>query len=463
MASVGSNTDRPRVTRQVKLKMVIIAIVPALLLLDTGVAVARGSPLGRVNLTVATFAVLALLAIFLIAVSQRGRWFLQKNGESLAHVCYSALAAWLAAEAIVALFVWYEPVRLGIPSANYHRRQPGTNLIFSPDSSLVPGIEGISHYTTNSQGIRGPEFPRRDSAYRILAIGGSTTENVFLDDTETWPHLVMQRLNQEEERGVVWVGNVGISGFRMVSHLKFVEESPLMEEVDALVFLIGANDFLHFLKSNLGGSELDKNERFQARLEKKISAKKKKSVTPIFQHSPILNVMWRLWNRRMSGRQAEGPSGRHYQVRRINRQESRISVTLPDLERPLQQYETLVRALVQLARGYRLRPIFITQPTLWGDNISERGRALLWLGEITEDEYISAEAGRIGIDKHNEVLLRVCERMGVECINTESMHGQERYFYDGFHFNEPGAIELARLVSKHLLDHAGSNGWDRSP
>ena len=444
MASVGSNTDGPRVTRQVKLKMVIIAIVPALLLLDTGVAVARGSPLGRVNLTGATFAVLALLAILLIAVSQRGRWFLQEHGESLAHVCYSALAAWLAAEAIVVLFVWYYPGDLN-SSANYHRRPPGTNLIFRPDSSFFPGIEGISHYTTNSQGIRGPEFPRRDSAYRILAIGGSTTECSFLDDTETWPHLVMERLNQEEERRVVWVGSVGISGSPTVNHLKFVEESSLMEEVDALVFLIGANDFNQFLRGRLRDGE------FVTR------------VKAIWQHSPILNVVRRSWYRRMSHLQAEDTSGRNYQARRIKRQESRISVTLPDLERPLQQYETRVRMLVQLARGYGLRPIFITQPTLWGDNISERGRALLWLGGITEDEYLSAEAGRIGIDKHNEVLLSVCERMGVECINTESMHGQERYFYDGFHFSELGAIELARLVSKHLLDHADSNGWDRSP
>jgi hypothetical protein len=127
------------------------------------------------------------------------------------------------------------------------------------------------------------------------------------------------------------------------------------------------------------------------------------------------------------------------------------------MARALQGYEARLETIVQLTRGYGLRVVFVTQPTLWNENLSERGRGLLWLGDITEGQYLSIEAGRAGIDKHNDVLISVCKRMDVECINTESMHGQERYFYDDFHFTEAGTRELARLVAEHFLGHASSN------
>ena len=111
------------------------------------------------------------------------------------------------------------------------------------------------------------------------------------------------------------------------------------------------------------------------------------------------------------------------------------------------------------ARSHGLRPIFVTQPTLWDENLGPDGRALLWLGDISDDEFVSVEAGREGIDRHNDVLMRVCERMGVECISTASMHGQERFFYDDFHFNEAGAAALARIIGDHLTARARADAW----
>ena len=44
---------------------------------------------------------------------------------------------------------------------------------------ILPGIEGEWSLLANSQGIRGSEFPR-DQSYKILTIGGSTTECLLL-------------------------------------------------------------------------------------------------------------------------------------------------------------------------------------------------------------------------------------------------------------------------------------------
>ena len=112
----------------------------------------------------------------------------------------------------------------------------------------MPGIEGESRFTVNSLGIRGPELPPREAAYRILCVGGSTTECLYLDDTESWPHLLMEMLSQQRYRQPVWVGNIGMSGYSTVHHLKFLSEDDLRKQIDCVLFMVGANDFGTFLR-----------------------------------------------------------------------------------------------------------------------------------------------------------------------------------------------------------------------
>ena len=179
----------------------------------------------------------------------------------LVHVGLSAVVAWIAAEVIVAGYLYYgSGVNPFTSAPPFHTRPAGRHVTFLPAKESFPGIVGVSRYTTNSQGLRGPEFPPRDAAYRILTIGGSTTECIYLDDTETWQHLLMQRLNQQGHRQPVWIGSAGISGFPTLNHLRFVTESPLMQQVDALIFLIGANDFNQFLRGNLRDNVFHRTE-----------------------------------------------------------------------------------------------------------------------------------------------------------------------------------------------------------
>jgi hypothetical protein len=75
------------------------------------------------------------------------------------------------------------------PSGKYYPWLPNLHRIFRPDPNIMPGVQGESNFIVNSQGVRGDEFSPDDD-YRILAIGGSTTECLYLDQTEAWPYLV---------------------------------------------------------------------------------------------------------------------------------------------------------------------------------------------------------------------------------------------------------------------------------
>jgi lysophospholipase L1-like esterase len=430
----------------VRVTLWILAAIPALLLVDTGVAIARGAAVGRLDLAMIILAAGALSCVaFTLIVRRRGN-FPALSG-TIAYLGTSVVVAWFAAEVIVAGFVLYTSgVNPFTAAPPFHTRAPRQDITFRPNAASFPGVVGPSHYTTNSRGLRGPEFPPREAAYRILTIGGSTTECLYLDDTETWQHLLMNRLNLRDGRQQVWIGSAGISGYPTVNHLRFVADSPLMEEVDALIFLIGANDLSQFLRGNLRDGVFGMD--VQA------------TVQPFWRFSPILQMVRDRWERRQSSMEAEDVVGNNVPRRRAQRQTARITDRIDGIDEALRQYESRVEALVTLARGHGLRPIFLTQPTLWDKNLSATTRALLSYGDITDDEYLSVEAGRDGIDRHNAVLMRVCDRMSVECVSTAAMHGQERFYYDDFHFNEAGAAELARIVGDHLLSRGSGDSWD---
>lgn len=424
------------------LKVATITALPALLLLDTGIAILRGWPVNRLDLLVLVCAILPLGVLMLLVSIPTGRTLLHKHGLPLAYLSFSALIAWPGAEAIASIYLLHYPVQT-LP--HVHRRLPGRQWLFRIDSVLMPGISADSRYTTNSRGIRGPEFPPRDAAYRILGIGGSTTESTHLDDDETWLHLVMEKLNHGDRAKDVWVGNIGISGWPTVNHLQFVERSPLMRQIDCLLVLVGANDLNQFLRGNLVNGKFLGNESV-ARAQ------------PIWRRSSILMLIRERWYRRLESPVAEGAAGENYRRRRLERQQSPIRDMLPDLKQALRGYKGRLQWIVEHSRRKGVQVVFITQPTMWDKNLSADARALLWLGDTKDGRFISVEAGREGIDKYNETLLATCEEMGVPCIDTRSMHGQEQYYYDDFHFTEAGARELARLVANGLEQVPGCHG-----
>ena len=94
----------------------------------------------------------------------------------------------------VTIFLVISEVALrAIENDKYYVWQPGLQKIFHPSPDIMPGISGISHFTINKFGLRGDVFT--EGTYRILAVGGSTTESLYLDDTEAWPYLVQEILN----------------------------------------------------------------------------------------------------------------------------------------------------------------------------------------------------------------------------------------------------------------------------
>src|SRR3989339_1653451 len=78
-------------------------------------------------------------------------------------------------------------------SSGYFTLIPQTTITMLPDSSIFPGIHGVSVFKTNKYGIRGREITAMDTL-KILTVGGSTTECLYLDQSETWQALLEEKM-----------------------------------------------------------------------------------------------------------------------------------------------------------------------------------------------------------------------------------------------------------------------------
>ncbi len=133
------------------------------------------------------------------------------------------------------------------PPTKFFALAPGINSLFKPQPEIFPGISGESRYVTSSDGIRGDELASAP-ARRILVLGGSAAECIYLDGSEAWPRLLQEKLSATTGEKV-WVGNIGASGQNSRDHLQQLRYlPPQYPEIKTYAVLLGVNDFLMRLK-----------------------------------------------------------------------------------------------------------------------------------------------------------------------------------------------------------------------
>jgi hypothetical protein len=117
---------------------------------------------------------------------------------------------------------------------------PLLNREFIPKPGVLYGMADKSLFSVNSNGIRGAEFSEKSKNQRhILAIGGSTTECLYLDNKSSWPSLLEKKLSG------TWVGSVGKSGRSSEQHVLDLEFLlPQFPQIDTVLLLVGVNDLL---------------------------------------------------------------------------------------------------------------------------------------------------------------------------------------------------------------------------
>lgn len=395
----------------------------AALALDSGVALARGwRPMREVEwLALGALTLLALVAAALV-LARVGRRTLRRWWAPAILLSLCATGALLALELV-------RPPK--VARAGFHLRQPRQQAVFEPDARWVPGVTGKGRLTSNSRGVRGEELPRGSAAYRILCVGGSTTECLYLDDGEAWTGLLQERLARSWGRPV-WVGGAGVSGFATLEHLPFLATWPGLAEVDCVLMLVGINDFALVA---LGGRD----------------PVAPSWTAPVWTRSSAMRMFKNLHWRVRGAPLYQDAKGEWYEERRKVRRFAPKLSGLPDLREALGEYEARLDAIAETCARRGVELVFLTQPVLWREGLGPEDEALLWLGwSLDRGSFYDARTLREGMDLYNRRLVEVAGRHGLRVVDLSRLSGDGSVFYDDCHFTEAGSRRVADLVEAQL-------------
>ncbi|MEL6539094.1 MAG: GDSL-type esterase/lipase family protein, partial [Bacteroidota bacterium] len=280
----------------------------------------------------------------------------------------------------------------------------------------------------------------------ILTLGGSTTDQRYIDDSATWQQVLEARLNAAGYP--LKIANAGVDGQSTFGHLESMDR--WLSHVPGLApryiwFYVGINDFY---KLNPNGYR----DYFSAtRLEKW------KNQSALYNLGRTLKGMILAKGRGVAHRSIDFSDLGWTSQRRIPA--SDIDAVLGELP---QAYHDRLLLLAEKARAMGAEPVFVTQPSSM--------YRFLPHGHM---EGINTEGGPVGgrtingldyyylLSRMNTEVHRVGEELGVTVLDlTPLTHWETADFYDYIHTTEQGAAKVGHAMADQWLSLKGTSKVD---
>jgi len=363
-------------------------------------------------------------------------------------------------------------LRLLQPTAtNYMALVPGTRATFH--SKYFSGVAGPALYQVNAAGARGHDWsPDRGSELRVLAIGGSTTECLYNDQSRVWTTLLEEQLGNHLDGRTAWVGNIGRSGLNSRHHVLQTQHLDAYDP-DVVVMLVGVNDFCQrlLLDVNYDPHYLDRAEHRQKLLEQAFEVRPHQPKTFGYENDPWFKQtrLWRLLrtikHHHRGTALVQDPNGESIRLWRDLRAAGNRRDQLPDLTSALEEYSRNLYTIIDNVRDYGAQLVLITQPTLWRDSLTPEEESTLWLGGIGDFQsnpgctYYTAAALAKGMAEYNATLRAVCQARGVPCVDLALLIDKSTdNFYDDCHFTDRANRLIADALADALQDFSAGDG-----
>lgn len=358
-------------------------------------------------------------------------------------------------------------------SDKYYVYPPNLQHIMNIKPGIMQGVAEKARFYTTSDGLRGDEISK-DDAYRILAIGGSTTACLYLDQDKAWPYALQKKLSEFTCKKV-WVGNAGKAGLSTREHLMHVKYLlPQFSRIDAIIILVGCNDLFR---------RLIEDDNYDPRFLENYASRQRKLMNGAFSRTPYYSGKYRFktgyydqtaigslyiqlktaYTRKTLIQDVEGEYVSRLQ--NLRKDAHTLVDRLPDLDSGLAEYRNNLNAIIDMVQSKSIRLIFITQPSLLRPNMPQHEKDLItsgWIENEKSGRYYTAEALSEGLERYNEELKRVCRNRGIELIDLAAILPRSTdVFYDEVHLNDHGSLLTADIIFNFLKAKAfGKKGND---
>jgi hypothetical protein len=321
------------------------------------------------------------------------------------------------------------------------------NWIFGPDyrelnlprnTVRVFDVEGLYAgggtitYSRDAHGFREPYDDILD--IDVLTLGGSTTNQLYVDDDKTW-HAVMRNAFKAAGKDVSIV-NAGVDGQSSRGHIAVFERwFPLIEGLKARYILayVGINDVaLEYADQYDDMRSPDPVRRLAA------WAKNKSAVYDLYKtikgmlaardahvvhaSEPRRGLTWEKWRRR----DLDSNVSDQYRV-------------------PLAAYEKRLHRLAAAIEAFGSKPVFVTQPSadyrIQGD----------WYLLPTGPQQSAIQSRFLQLDAFNRLTMQVCLELDAICIDlANELVFEDDDFYDRIHNTDSGTEKIGRYLFRAM-------------
>ena len=320
-------------------------------------------------------------------------------------------------------------------------RLKGDEIILPVDTKLTihneinPKLDSQIVNTRNGLGFRGAEKPADLAQYlSIVTVGGSTTECHFNSDDKTWPAILGTELQNSFRN--VWLNNAGLDGHSTFGHQVLLNDHLVKVQPKVILFLTGVNDI-----------ESDQPSFHDSQNKQGAWSDLKHYIV---NNSEVLSLLLNL-ARGWKAQQAHNTSG-------VNIDPSTLPVSVMTeqegnaillRQQPyLQGYKKRVQELIDTCARYGIKPVFLTQPLLYGKGIdSVTGVNLETIGH----KGMSGKYAWEVLQLYNDEVRKTCAANLVFVIDLAVlMPKNSLYFYDEAHFSNEGTKKVADIVNEQL-------------
>jgi hypothetical protein len=340
-------------------------------------------------------------------------------------------------------------LRIFLPAENNFRLwAPHLDFTFEPDSTVINGIHGKSQFTINSEGVRAEKNKMLRFRKDILAIGGSTTIEMFLDNNETWTHLL------QEKSKVRNAGKNGLNSFHHIDQMNIL--LPQFPKTGTVIILMGINDLqLQLVRGKYtAGDSLERyNKTFQVLPDQYFSWYKRSGYWKLFR-----NIKHRFYTKATNEMVLDKDGKVLIKHRNFRAACKQKTDTLPDWSAALKGYKNNINTLIEIAKEKHIELIFATQPVLWNTNNTAQQEDMMWMGGVGNfqengGQYYTTKVLDESMQLFNKTLMESASAQGIKVIDLYSLLPKdESIFYDDCHFTELGARRVAAAIGKAITN-----------
>lgn len=287
----------------------------------------------------------------------------------------------------------------------------------------TPGFQrGLTQH--NSQGFRGEEIetPKPPGVFRIAILGGSTTYTIAVkDNSRTFPAQLQSLLNTGFDQAKIEVINAGVGGYNSWESLINLQFRVLDLQPNLIIVYHGTND----VHTRLVPSESYRRDNSGHRRQWHYPR------IPPVEYCACLRVILR-------------KSGWTSQVGLETLVNTKVSLPASDAaiiarldQNPPTYFERNLENMVGLARQADIKVLLAT-----------------WAHSPHLDDYASTAGYQYGFRQNNDAMLRVAQKTGCDIFDFAAvMPVETKFWHDGRHVNELGALRKAELFADFLDKH----------